>query len=151
MIEEIRDVFATFHDGTITEYKGNLKKLDLKIECEYLAKQFDESFENFYLTISEIEFIELEPWMNPKELEPRYFKELNKIFNAELEIGYAKIEENTVIITCNQHNLKYNYCGGYLKIKAKKIEVRNHLDELIKPEELYRNSEEYWDKLNKEI
>lgn len=149
MTNEIEDIFATFHDGGITEWKGDLKQLTLKIECQYLGKEFQDDFENFYLLIHNIEHIELEPWMNPITLKKINKTELKEIFKAELEIGYAETVNGVVKISCNQHDTDYDYCGGNLLIKAQNIEIKNHLKQKLSPADLYKASENYWNKFSK--
>lgn len=146
MKKEIEDIFATFHDGGITEWKGDLKQLTLKIECQYLGQEFQDDFENFYLIINNIEHIELEPWMNPIKLEKINKTELNDIFKVELEIGYAETIDGIVKISCNQHDTKFDYCGGNLFLKAESIEIKNHLKQYIKPIDLYNANDSYWNK-----
>ena len=148
MGNEIADIFATFHDGGITGWNGDLKKLTLTIQCDYLAAQFQEGFENFYVTLENIELIEFDPWMNPINLKKTIKKELSDIFAAELEIGYAKTENEIVSVSCNQHYTEFDYCGGTLLIKAKSINIMNHEYEKITPEELYKASENYWNRNN---
>lgn len=148
MTNEIEDIFATFHDGGITEWKGNLKKLTLKIECQYLAQEFKPDFENFYVIINNIEHIELEPWMNPITLEKINKTELKDIFKAELEIGYAETKNGIVKISCNQHDTEFDYCGGNLYLKAERIEILNHLKEKLMPTDLYKTNDNYWNKFN---
>jgi hypothetical protein len=146
MINEIEDIFATFHDGGIIEWKGDLKQLTLKIECQYLGQEFQDDFENFYLIINNIEYIEFEPWMNPIKLEKINKTGLNEIFKAELEIGYAETINGIVKISCNQHDSEFDYCGGNLFLKAESIEIKNHLKQNIKPIDLYNANDSYWNK-----
>ncbi|QWG09938.1 hypothetical protein KM029_19850 [Flammeovirga kamogawensis] len=144
----IENIFTTFHDGGITGWEGDLKQLTLKIECQYLGKEFQEGFNFFYLLIYNIEHIELEPWMNPITLKKINWTELKDIFKAELEIGYAETLNGIVKVSCNQHNTNYDYCGGNLLIKAKKIEIKNHLKQKITPTDLFKASENYWNKFS---
>jgi len=146
MKNEIENIFATFHDGGITDWKGDLKQLTLKIECQYLGQEFQDDFENFYLIINNIKHIELEPWMNPIKLEKINKTELNDIFKAELEIGYAETINGIVKISCNQHDTEFDYCGGNLFLKAESIEIKNHLKQNIKPIDLYNANDSYWNK-----
>ncbi len=149
MTNEIEDIFATFHDRGITEWKGDLKQLTLKIECQYLGQEFQDDFENFYLLIHNIEHIELEPWMNPITLKKINKTELKEIFKAEIEIGYAETVNGVVKISCNQNDTDYDYCGGNLLIKAENIEIQNHLKQKLLPTDLYKASENYWNKFSK--
>lgn len=41
MIQEIADIFATFHDGGIESWEGGFEKLNLKIDCICLAQMID--------------------------------------------------------------------------------------------------------------
>jgi len=145
---EIETVFATFHDGGITEWKGDLRQLTLKIECQYLAQEFQDAFEYFFITITNIEQIALEPWMNPGKLEREKITELKDIFKAELEIGGAETKNGVVTINCNQHDTQFDYCGGKLFLKAENIEIKNQLKQKILPKDLYKASENYWNKFS---
>ncbi len=146
MINEIRDIFATFHDGGIIGWQGDLKQLTLKIECQYLGQEFANGFENFYVILHDIEHIEFEPWMEPITLKVVNKTRLEDIFKAELEIGYAKIVNGMVEISCNQHDIGFDYCGGVLFIKAKNIELQNHLKQKLAPTDLYKASDNYWNR-----
>ena len=150
MTKEIEDIFATFHDGVIIEWKGDLKHLTLKIDCEYLGQEFQDDFKYFYITVNNIEHIEFEPWMNPIKLEKINKTELNDIFKAELEIGYAETVNGIVKISCNQHNTEFDYCGGNLFLKAESIEIQNHLKQKLIPTDLYNASNSYWNKIREE-
>ena len=141
---EIEDIFATFHDGTIIEWKGNKERLTLTIECSYLGEVLQSGFENFYIILNDIELIELDPWMNPPSLEKTIKTEIHEVFAAPLEIAYVKTENGVVKISCGQHDRSFNICGGTLKIKAKNIELLNHNQEHMESQQLFEANDRYW-------
>ena len=59
--EDIRDIFSIFHDGEISAWTGNKDLLTLTVDCEYLAERIDKSFDKFYVELSFIDKIELDP------------------------------------------------------------------------------------------
>ena len=48
MMQTISDILATFHDGGIEGYSGNLSELELKIGCIYLAEKEKEFFYSIF-------------------------------------------------------------------------------------------------------
>lgn len=147
--QDIEDVFSILHDGTIESWSGDKSKLILKVSCLYLAKLIDKDFEYFYIEINKIQKIELEAWMNPIDLEQKYFTELDDIFRAELEILSADKKENDVIITCNQSNTDFNYCGGNLTLNCLKIKVYDQSKNELTIEKFGEVCKQYWDNFGK--
>ncbi len=138
MIQEIADIFATFHDGGIESWEGGFEKLNLKIDCIYLAQMIDQEYEYFFVTLEEIELLEFHPW------EGQVIKELSDILSPELEIAYSKVEDNTVKISCHKYDDNWGDVGGELWLKAKSISVRNQGQINIPTEDLYEISRTYW-------
>ena len=145
-LNKIEDIFSIFHDGTITQWKSIENGIKLTIECEYLAELIDSDFTKFYVELNKISELELEPWMNPIELPKEIKKSPTEIFKAELEILSAKTENGIVEVTCNQHNLKFNYCGGILKVIAEKVTVKSENNAVLNISELNEISNSYWNR-----
>ena len=121
--EDIRDIFSILHDGVISAWTGNKNLLTLTVECKYLAERIDKSFDNFYVELSIIDKIELDPWSNTFDIQAIIKTELHDIFKSKLEILSADIKDNVVVVTCNQHNTDFDYCGGNLTISCLSIKV----------------------------
>ena len=143
--ENIRDVFSVLHDGTIIEWAGDKNLLTLKIGCQYLAERIDSTFENFFVELFNINRLALVPWMNPIELEQEYFVELKDIFQAELDILSADIENDLVKVICNQRNVDFDYCGGTLYINCNEIRIYDQERNELTMERLDQIGREYWD------
>lgn len=147
VIEEIRDVFSTFHDGTISAWTGNKNFLTLTIDCEYLAKKIDKSFDTFYVVLSNIDKIELAPWTIPIDIPAVTIVELPDIFKGDLEILSADIEDDkSVVITCAQHDTNFNYNGGHLTISCQTIKVYDQNKNEITIDQLEKICFDYWNK-----
>ena len=106
--ENVRDIFSILHDGTIIGWIGNRNLLTLKVGCQYLAERIDPKFDDFFIELINISKLVLVPWMNPIELEQEYFVELNDIFQAELDILSAEIENDFVKVSCNQSDTSFD-------------------------------------------
>ena len=145
-LHEIEDIFSIFHDGTITDWKSIESGIELTIECEYLTELIDPEFSKFYVKLNKILELELEPWMQPIELPKEIKKSQYDIFKAELEILSARTENAIVKISCNQHNLEFDYCGGILKILAEKVTVKTENNSELNIKELNEISNSYWNK-----
>jgi hypothetical protein len=148
VIENIRDIFSLLHDGLISEWKGDKDLLTLKIKCKYLAELFDKSFECFYLSFFQIDCLYLSTWPNPFDLPVLIFVELIDIFKAKLEILSAEIREDLVVISCNQHDTTFDYCGGDLMIRCQSIKIFNQAKIEITIDEPDFVCKKYWKELN---
>jgi len=149
ILDEIRDVFSIFHDGTISAYYGDMNLLRIQIDCEYLAERVAPSYKNFYVELEYIKKLEFIPWMNPIELSQIFLKEVKEIFQAGLVILSAEIENEHVKIYCNQHNTTFNYCGGNLLINCKSIKAFDQKNNQITIEKLTNICNGYWDDFGK--
>lgn len=145
-LEEIRDIFAILHDGTISAWTGDRNFLTLTIDCGYLAEQIDKSFDLFYVELVNVDQLFLSTWPNPFDLPVQTLTELNSIFESELEILTAEIKTDKVVITCNQHDTKFDYCGGNLTISCQTIKILDQERKESTIEQLDRISYEYWTK-----
>jgi len=134
-IQDMCDIFSIFHDGAIESWEGNKDLLVLTIECHYLAERIDKTFNRFFVELKNIDFIEFEPWPNPIDLPVTIKTDLDDIFKAALEILYANVKDEKVVVDCNQHGVSFDYHGGNLTISCEKIQTydqkRNSLTILI--------------------
>jgi hypothetical protein len=147
--EDIRDIFTILHDGTISAWTGDKDLLTLTVDCEYLAKRIDKTFDKFYVELTRIDELFLSTWPNPFDLPVQTLTKPSDIFKAELEILSADIKEREVIIACNQHDTDFDYCGGNLTISCERIKVfdKNKIELTVDHfGELCKN---YWDEWSK--
>ena len=142
--QKIADIFSIFHDGNTSTWEINEELFTLKINCQYLAEKIDKSYQSFFVEFTEIRNIEFIPWMSPIELEQIKIYNLDKIFETELEILSAEIENGNAKIIFNQHNRELHYCGGNLVINSKEIKIFNEIKKELSIDELYKLCSEYW-------
>ena len=150
-LNDISDIFSILHDGTTSTWAGDKDLLILRINCEYLAELIDKSFQSFYVECSQIDKIEFHPWMNPSNLPQTLLMHLNDIFQAELEVLSAEIDNDHVKISCNQHNTDFDYCGGTLLLSCKTIKVFDQEKRELSIDEFDKLCTKYWDKFAQEI
>lgn len=147
--EDIRDVFSILHDGTISAWTGDKNLLTLTVECEYLAQRIDKSFDRFYVALTNVDKLELDPWTNPIDLPTIVKTDYADIFEAELEILSADIKDYVVVITCNQHDTSLDYCGGNLTISSKTIKVYDQNKNELTINHFDKICNEYWEEWRK--
>lgn len=148
--QDIQDIFSILHDGLIETWSGNKNKLALKIGCTYLAELIDKSFEYFYVELFDIRKIEFFAWMNPISLEQKIFTELSEIFQAELEILSADKKADNVVVICNQHDTKFDYCGGNLTLSCQSIKVFDQSKRQLSIDEFDEICKKYWNHFGQE-
>jgi hypothetical protein len=142
--QAIADVFSILHDGTVEGWSGNHNQLDLQISCLYLAERIDSSFEHFHLQLFDIEQIAFNAWMEDAQRSTKILTQLANIFEPELEILSAKVQAETVVITFNQADSAFDYCGGDLHLRCKEVRVFNQAHQEISPAQLKTIAEGYW-------
>ena len=49
--------------------------------------------------------------------------EVEEIFKADLEISSVRVKDDKIEISCNQHDLRFDYCGGDLIINCDGIKI----------------------------
>ncbi len=146
--EKIRDIFAILHDGSIVFWTGDKKRLTLKIACKYLSERIHPSFDFFFLDLFDIDRLALVPWMNPIDLEQEYFAELKDIFQADLDILSADIEEDFVKVFCNQSNPDFNFCGGTLYLNSADTKIFDQEMRELTIDFLGNICKGYWDEFS---
>lgn len=145
----IQNIFNIFHDGTIETWNGDKSKLTLKISCLYLAQRINKSYEYFYLELINIDTITLNPWTIPIDAQDIIKTNLQEIFETELEILNAEIENGSVEISVAQSNSNINYSGGILTLNCQEIKIYDHQKVLINLEYLEDICNQYWDGFGK--
>jgi hypothetical protein len=149
--ENIRDIFSILHDGRISGWTGDKNLLKLKIDCQYLAERIDKSFDSFYADLIQIDNLWLTTWPNPIDLPVLTLTDLNDIFKAELEILSAEIKENLVVVTCNQHDTDFDYCGGKLTINCMAIKIYDQNRNELTIDEFDNICKSYWTEMSKDL
>jgi hypothetical protein len=149
--EEIRDVFSILHDGEISAWSGDHTQLILTIDCQYLAERINKSFQKFYVELLQVDDLSLTTWLNPLDSPVQKLIELSDIFKAKLQLLSAEIKEEKVVIECNQHDLKFNYCGGYLTIACHAIKVFDQDKNELTIDQLDGLCKSYWADMSREI
>jgi hypothetical protein len=147
--EDIRDIFTILHDGTISAWTGDKDLLTLTVDCEYLAKRIDKTFDKFYVELTRIDELFLSTWPNPFDLPVQTLTKPSDIFKAELEILSADIKEREVIIACNQHDTDFDYCGGNLTISCERIKVFDQNKMELTVDQFGEICKNYWDEWSK--
>lgn len=144
-IDDIRDIFSILHDGSISAWTGDKNLLTLTVDCEYLAERIDKSFDKFYVELINVDKLELDPWTNPVDLPAIIKTDFADIFKAELEILSADIKDDAVVVTCNQHDTDFDYCGGNLTISCQTIKVIDQNKNELTIDQFDMICKNYWD------
>lgn len=138
MLNELADILGTLHDGGITDYNGDFKKLELIIRCDYLAEIEKKDAKHFFLSVEDIQKFEFHYWGG------KIVNDIEKIIDLELEIGYSEIKNDTIVVSCNTWE-----SGGELFIKAKNPVLKNEDGITISTKKLYSMAKEYWNSKTK--
>jgi hypothetical protein len=147
--EDIESIFSFLHDGTISAWTGNKNLLVLTVDCEYLAERIDKSFDKFYIELHKIKKIELDPWANSTDIPAVIKSDLVDIFKAELGILYAEINDDAVVVTCDQTDKDFDYCGGNLTINCEIIKVFDQNKNELTIDQFEEICKNYWDEWRK--
>jgi hypothetical protein len=144
-IDDIRDIFNIFHDGEIIDCERKEKDLKLRVKISYLTERVREGYSYFTVTLFNCIKIQLETWPNQKGHEPEFFRGLNHILQANLWILDAEIQEKSIVVSCNQADTAFDYCGGYLAFTAESAKVEDEAGKEYTITELGNLSETYWE------
>lgn len=148
ILQDLRDIFAILHDGIITtEWTGDRDLLVLRVECEHLAERINPSFTSFFIEMKKIEMLEFYPWEN-KETQI-IFTEISDIFNVNLMLLDAEIENGYVKIDCNENSQRFFWWGGTLHISCESVSIFNELKEPLTIDQLDEINKGYWDEVSK--
>lgn len=151
-IDYLAKVFTMFHDGAITGYEQSKSDLSLRISCQYLAEIINPGFENFYLSLHDVNLIELETYT---ELEDNpatphnLLRDINTIFEEEIDIFNARPFEKYVEVNCWQINDRLNYVGNKLRLNCTAYTLSNQDRSVISLTYLNKICTKYWKALNK--
>lgn len=137
------------HDGTISTWTGDKNLLTLTVDCEYLAEIIDKLFDKFYIELFNIDKIEFTPWTNLVNISAIIKTNFADIFKTALEILSTDIKENSVVITCNQHDTDFDYCGGNLTISCQTIKIFDQNKNELNIDQLKKICNTYWDEWSK--
>lgn len=149
VLEDIRDVFSTLHDGEIKLWNGNIEKLTLTIECQYLAEKINNTFIDFYLEFYCVKDLYFSTWANPVNLPSTTLTDLDDIFKLKLEILSSDIDEGKVKVVCNHTDFLSDYCGGELFISSQDFKTFDQGMSELSINKLDKVCNDYWDNLNK--
>jgi len=149
-LEDIRDIFSVLHDGGIVSWANNEDSLTLKVECEYLAERIDKTFQSFTIKLDEVQKLEFEPWFAEASLPQSNCTNIDEIFQGELILSSATIEEESVRIYCDQRYSKYGYSGGELRLSAKAIALFDHAGQPLSVDVILQIGKEYWEEWSKQ-
>lgn len=144
-LEKISDVFSIFHDGRIILCHLENSSLLMEIEIRYLAERIDPAFRKFTLRLYEVKNLYFSPWSDDRTSEPEVLREIDTIFQPELEILDANCEDGQIKVICNQHSLELDYFGGELCLSATSAEVLDEAGKSYSIEELDALCKDYWD------
>lgn len=144
-IIELSNIFSIFHDGTITEFSIENKKLILTIEILYLAELINPNFYKFYLSLIDFEVKDFLFWL--KNGSNKNSKNLNEIFKSDLEISSSEVENGNIIIYLNQLDDSVEYSGGTLTIFANDYIINTQDKKEIDIFKLGKVSKKYWDEI----
>jgi hypothetical protein len=143
--EDIRDIFSVLHDGGVVSWANNEDALTLKVECEYLAERIDRTFQSFTIKLDDVQMLEFEPWVADASLSQSIFTNIDEIFQGELILSSATIEEESVRIYCVQRYSKFGYSGGELRLSAKAIALFDHAGKPLSVDDILQIGKQYWE------
>ena len=140
--ENIRDIFAIFHDGEIYKAELNNSALTLFIRIRYLTQRINANFTYFMVNIYNITDVKFSTW----ESNPQTLNKIDDIFAWNLDILESRASESIIQVICNQTSPECNYCGGELSFCSNRCEVSDESGKLYSIDELDVICNEYWDK-----
>lgn len=143
--QDIRDVFSILHDGVISAWSGDKSLLTLTVECKYLAKRINKSFDIFYVELAQVENMFFSTWPNPPDLPVQILTDPVDIFKADLEILSADIKDEVVIVTCNQDYPDFDFSGGTLIISCRIIKVFDQNKDELTIDQFDKICNSYWE------
>jgi hypothetical protein len=134
-LQEVCDIFATLHDGSIDHYARTPGELEIKVGCSYLAKYISPEFDSFYIKLFEVEEFYFEEYGYPTESYKKLINDFTELVAAEIELLYADIVDGRVKVDCTE---------GSLYIKCKSIELSDQQKRPITSSDLFKISKLYW-------
>ena len=134
-LEEVSDIFATLHDGSIEECSGTYKELEVKIGCTYLAQYIESNYNYFYIKLHFVEKFYFEKFTYPVGRPNKLIYDFNELEKAEIELLYSCVESSRVKVDCTT---------GILYIKCNSIELFDQQKKPLPPSRLFEISDLYW-------
>lgn len=132
----IRDIFTSFHDGSIVHFCCEEDSLLLEVEIQFLAKRVDARFQKFFVRLAGLENVYFKTWPRGPKAESAVLVDMAAIFKPELEILDANLKENEIQVVCNQYSPEFNYRGGELYFCAASAEVTDEAGKVYSIDEL---------------
>lgn len=146
-LEQIAQVLACFHDGSIEKVRKVEDSLLMDICCPYLAELMAPNSSYFYLHFDQIRKFEYEPCVIAGHTK-RIIHELDQLAVGDYEIGSASIEYENVKVFCHEHTNHFNSPCGYFMLQAKGISIKTEKGEGLTIEKLFALRDRYWDSIN---
>ena len=145
-IKEISDIFSIFHDGGITKFEERQDFSLMHIDCMYLAERIDKDFTSFVLKIYNPKDIQLKTWPQDKKDEAKIIKDINIIFQTELDIYRSEIVNGKLLVYVGQNlDNSLEYAGGDLTFDCSAIEIFDQNNNIIHYSDLVAVCKKYWD------
>lgn len=144
--QEVADLFSILHDGRIDHWEGDGQRVRLRVCCDYLAQLIDPSFTYFTLELLQMQQVAFRTWPNPLNGPVEVLATMDQIFRPTLEILAAEVRENTIEVTCNQHDTACAYCGGVLSFTCLGAIVRDQGQRELTLEQLDALCQQYWNR-----
>jgi hypothetical protein len=144
-LENVRDIFSILHDGSISSYALNGDDLTLEVEIRYLAERVKPEFRKFNVQLFGVGNVRFSTWPSDLKSPPVLITRVQNIFDAELEILEGTLRDDEIEVICNQHNSDRSYCGGELRFRCARAEVRDERGKDYSIEELNALCRGYWD------
>ena len=91
--------------------------------------------------------MEFHPWSTSEESSKTIWTSLSEIFEMELEIISAKVEDNKIKISCYQDNTNIGVKGGELLLDCQSIELFDQEWNRLEYLKLKEITNDYWKKV----
>ncbi len=145
-IKEISDIFSIFHDGGITRYEEHPEFSLMYIDCMYLAELINKDFTSFVLKIHNPKDIQLKTWPQDKKDEAKIIKDINIIFQTELDIYRGEVVDNKCLVCVGQNfDNSLDYAGGDLTFSSLSIDIFDQNRNILSYHDLVAVCKKYWD------
>ncbi|MFX1238851.1 MAG: hypothetical protein ACFFAS_07235 [Promethearchaeota archaeon] len=138
-LEEQREIFNIFHDGTIINVERQDSDILLKIDIEYIAQILNETYKFFYLKLINCRFFKFVDWDDNEIID-----NLVMISEMEPEILSCDVVLDGVKIFC----ILSMVSGGAIHFEAEHIKIYDHAKIEISLDKLVSSCEEYWNNSN---
>jgi hypothetical protein len=144
-LENVRDIFSIFHDGSISSCALDGDDLTLDVEIQYLAERVKPEFRKFKVRLFGASNVRFSTWPSDLKSDPVVLTDVPDIFDADLEILEGSLSEEEIKVVCNQHSSDLPYCGGELRFHCLRAEVADEGGKGYSIEELSELCKGYWD------